>query len=83
MERHPLDDAELGGQRPQLVLGIAAAVQVEADVEVGPQCGNAGHGTKRDVQLVRWSQRTGVDQPQRAVLAEGAARLGGLVEPFE
>ena len=83
VERHPVGDAELVGQRPELVLGIAAAVEVEADVEVGPLRGNARHGADRDVQLVRRGQGTGVDQPQRAIRAEGAARVGRRVEPRE
>ena len=45
VEGHPLGDAELGGQRPQLVLGVTAAIQVEADIEVGPLDRNAGHRT--------------------------------------
>ena len=58
VERHPLGDAELGGQCPQLVLEIAAAVQVEADVEVGPLL-----ATRATARTVTSSSYVGVSAP--------------------
>ena len=83
MERHPVADPQLGGTGAQPRLCVTAPVDLQGHGERRPGAAEAGDRLDRNVQLVGRGERAGVDEPERAIGAEGAPWVRRRVEPGE
>jgi hypothetical protein len=83
VEDDPVRNAQVGGLGRECRPTVAAAVDVEHDIEVGPRRHDLRDRRDRDIELVGRGQRPRVDKPQPAVLTERTPWMGADVEPPE
>ena len=83
MEGDPVAEPEADGLLAPGRLGVAPAVDVEADVQGRTGGAQPGDRAEDGVDLVDRCQRPGVHEPDRAVGLERAARVGARIEPHD